>query len=104
MSHLIRLLVFDVRGGACVCFWVEGGSLEGIQKAVDAADELLSLARQILLALDVRLLLDFTRHQTLRLRAGATHQLLHLAVQLLHLYNLRKGEGRQLGCSHLAHV
>lgn len=62
--------------------------LEGIQQTVDAADEVLSLEGQILLALDVRLLLDFPRHQPLRLLAGAAHQLLHLAVQLLHFSDL----------------
>lgn len=72
-------------------------SLEGIQQTVDAADELLSLAGQILLALDVSLLLNLTRHKPLRLLAGAAHQILDLAVQLLHLTDLRAhrrgGEG-----------
>lgn len=71
-------------------------SLKGIQQTVDAADELLPLAGQILLALDVGLLLDFPRHQPLRFLAGATHQLLHLAVQLLHLSDLMGQRGKAL--------
>jgi len=66
--------------------------LEGVQQTVDAADELLPLGGQRLLALDVRFLLHLARHQPLRLLGGATHQLLHLAVQLLHLPGLRTQE------------
>lgn len=71
-------------------------SLKGIQQTVDAADELLPLAGQILLGLDVGLLLDFPRHQPLRFLAGAAHQLLHLAVQLLHLSDLMGQRGKAL--------
>lgn len=73
----------------CVCESAAGRSLEGVQQTVDAAHELLPLAGQRLLALDVGLLLHLTRHQPLRFLAGAVHQLLHLAVQLLHLPDLR---------------
>lgn len=64
-------------------------SLESIQQTVNATDEFLSLAGQILLALDVRLLLDLARHKPLCLLARAVHHLLHLAVQFLDLANLR---------------
>lgn len=70
----------------CLC---GRSSLEGIQQTVDATDELLPLAGQSLLTLDVSLFLDLARNQPLCLLAGATHQLLHLAVQLLHLPDLR---------------
>lgn len=76
----------------CVCLCGRS-CLEGIQQTVDAADELLPLAGQSLLTLDVSLLLDLTRHQPLRLLAGATDQLLHLAVQLLYLPDLRAQRG-----------
>lgn len=89
------LLLYAVAGVVrlSVCAVVAGSSLEGIQQTVDAADELLSLAGQILLTLNVSLLLDLPRHQPLRLLAGATHQFLHLAVQLLHFPNLRARGG-----------
>lgn len=48
-------------------------TLEGIQQTVDAADELLSLTGQRLLALYVGLLLDLAGHQPLGLLAGAVH-------------------------------
>lgn len=64
-------------------------ALESVQQAVDAADQLVPLAGQRLVALDVGLLLHLARHQPLRLLAGAVHQLLHLDVQLLHLPHLR---------------
>ena len=62
--------------------------LEGVQQAVDGADQLLPLGAKGLLALDVGLLLHFARNQALRLLARAAYHLLHLAVQLLHLAHL----------------
>ncbi len=99
ICHIYLILIHTnsqlyVVAGLCVSVcWCGRSSLEGIQQTVDAADELLPLAGQSLLALDVSLLLDLACHQPLRLLAGATHQLLHLAVQLLHLPNLTAQRG-----------
>lgn len=72
------------------------GALEGVQQTVDAADQLVPLAGQRLVALHVGLLLHFARHQALRLLAGAVHQLLDLHVQLLHLAHLWSEEQIQV--------
>lgn len=71
-------------------------ALEGVQQTVDAADQLVPLAGQRLVALHVGLLLHFACHQPLRLLAGAVHQFLHLHVQLLHLTHLWSGEEAEL--------
>lgn len=87
-SRTYKQVVVCCSRGVYVCYCGRS-CLEGIQQTVDAADELLSLSGQSLVALDVSLLLDLAGHQPLRLLAGATHQLLHLAVQLLHLPDLK---------------
>lgn len=68
---------------------------QGIQQAVNAGDQLQPLAGQGLLTLNVGLLLHFTGHQTFCLLTGAADQLLHLAIQLLHLTHLG---GMELQC------
>lgn len=68
--------------------------LECIQQTVDTGHQLLSLASLALLALDVGVLLHLAGHQTLRLLGGTAHQILHLAVQFLHLHDLDRQEGR----------
>lgn len=106
-SHLIYFHTYRLPAIFCsrmVCVFVylcvylcvlSGGrcSLEGVQQTVDAAHKFLSLASQSFLTLDVSILLHLPCHQPLRLLAGATHQFLHLAIQLLHLCNLRAWRG-----------
>lgn len=73
--------------------WLKTGhlmfNLQGVQKAVDAADQLLPLACQGFIRVDVGVLLHLSCHQPLGFLTGSGHQILQLAVQLLYLTNLQ---------------
>lgn len=64
--------------------------LQGVQKAVDAVDQLVTLACQVFIRIDVGVLLYLSGHQPLGVLRGATHQILQLPIQLLDLSNLQK--------------
>lgn len=66
--------------------------LQGVQKAVDAADQLLPFACQGFIRVDVGILLHLSGHQPLSFLTGSAHQILQLAVQLLYLTNLQVEE------------
>lgn len=66
--------------------------LQGVQKAVDAADQLLPLSSQGFIRVDVGVLLHLSGHQPLRFLTGSAHQILQLAVQLLYLTDLQAEE------------
>ncbi len=80
-------------GGGCFMARLKTGhlmfDLQGIQKAVDAADQLLPLAWQGFIRVDVGVLLHLSGHQALGLLTGSAHQILQLVVQLLYLNNLQ---------------
>lgn len=63
-------------------------SLESVEEAVDAWNQLLSLAGQRFLWSNVCLLLHLPSYKALRLLTGLQYQFLHLAVQLLDLSHL----------------
>lgn len=71
--------------------WLAGG-LERVQESVDAGHQVLALSGEALVVLHVGLLLHLAGHQTLGLLGRPAHQVLHLAVQLLHLRHLSRQE------------
>lgn len=88
------------RGCACFMARLKTGrltfDLQGVQKAVDAADQLLPLARQGFIRFDVGVLLHLSGHQPLGLLTGPAHQILQMAVQLLYLADLQTEKRKRL--------
>lgn len=92
---IYRMLLFvctsiwsSLSAGDCLvgCFvaWLKTrpltSDLQGVQQAVDAADQIVPLAWQGFIRVDVGIFLHLAGHQPLGLLAGTAHQFLQLAV------------------------